>query len=199
MGVVNPIRPAAQLVSLFTQLLSAQRRTVLRLQGVTIGAGSVAAGVVARRRNGRLTIAAHCSLECGVILDTFGGKIEIAPWVFLGPYTVVYGHGGVTIGEGTLIAMHCRILSSNHATAPLGTLIRSQADVLLPTKIGRDVWLGAGVTVLGGVTIGDGCIVGAGAVVTKDLPAGAIAYGVPAAIKGYRSGAGSGEKDQAHA
>jgi acetyltransferase-like isoleucine patch superfamily enzyme len=101
---------------------------------------------------------------------------------------LIYGHGGVTIGEGALLAMHCRILSSNHTVAPAGTPIRSQPDVLLPTKIGRDVWLGAGVTVLGGVTLGDGCIVGAGAVVTKDLPPGAIAHGVPAVIQGWRAG-----------
>lgn len=108
--------------------------------------------------------------------------------VFLGPHSVIYGHGGVEIGDDCLIAMHCRILSSNHTVAPFGTAIRSQPDVLLPTKIGRDVWLGAGVTVLGGVTIGDGCIVGAGSVVTKDLPAGAIAYGTPATVKGFREG-----------
>ncbi len=174
-------------LSLFLQLL---RRGRLRLQGVALaGGGEIGPGVVVRATPGRIRIGRDCSLEAGVVLAAYGGRIDIARWVFLGPGTVIYGHGGVSIGEGTLVAMHCRILSSNHTVPPFGTAIRSQPDVLLPTRIGRDVWLGAGVTVLGGVTIGDGCIVGAGAVVTKDLPPGAIAHGVPAQVRGFREGA----------
>jgi acetyltransferase-like isoleucine patch superfamily enzyme len=135
---------------------------------------------------GRIEIGTGLWMEQGVILHAFGGRIALGRDVFIGPYAVIYGHGGVEIGDATLISMHCRILSSNHAVPPQGTEIRSQPDELRPTRIGRDVWLGAGVTVLGGVTIGDGCIVGAGAVVTKDLPPGAIAYGTPAAIRGWR-------------
>jgi len=138
---------------------------------------------------GRIEIAPGAWIETGVVLHAYGGHIVVGRDVFLGPQTVVYGHGGVDIGDGCLIAMHCRILSSNHTAAPFGMDIRSQPDVLLPSKIGRDVWLGAGVTVLGGVTIGDGCIVGAGSVVTKDLPAGSISYGTPAVVQGWRDGA----------
>jgi maltose O-acetyltransferase len=44
------------------------------------------------------------------------------------------------------------------------------------------VWLGGGVVVCPGVTIGDDTVVGAGAVVTRDLPSGVVAVGVPARV-----------------
>lgn len=52
--------------------------------------------------------------------------------------------------------------------------------------IGNDVWIGKDVTILQGVTIGDGAIIGAGALCNKDVPAYAIAGGVPARIIGWR-------------
>jgi len=48
--------------------------------------------------------------------------------------------------------------------------------------LGRGVHLGAGAVVLGKITLGDGAIVGANAVVLVDVPAGALAIGVPASI-----------------
>lgn len=185
----------ARLLEHTRRLASALRIANSRASGVRIGSGcrvaagcDLALGITAPRR-GRLELGDECELAAGVLLHPYGGAIQLARNVFLGPRTVIYGHGGVSIGEGSLIAMHCCVLSSNHTIASFGTPIRSQPDVLHPTKIGRDVWLGAGVTVLGGVTIGDGCIVGAGAVVTKDLPAGAIAHGTPATVQGWREGA----------
>lgn len=137
---------------------------------------------------GEITVGPGAWIEQGAVLNAFGGSIRLGRDIFIGPGVVIYGHGGVEIGDACLIAMHCRIVSSNHALPPFGTDIRSQPDRLLPTRIGRDVWIGAGVTVLGGVTIGDGCVVGAGAVVTKDLPPGAIAHGTPAQVRGFREG-----------
>jgi len=174
------------------QVVQRYRALLLRWRRAEIGPRCRLGGGLQARlgirdgRPGRILIGEECWLEKGVVLDAFGGAIALGRHVFLGPYVVIYGHGGVAIDDHTLVSMHCRILSSEHAVPPTGILIRSQPDVLKPTKIGRGVWLGAGVTVLGGVTIEDGCVVGAGAVVSKDLPAGAIAYGVPATVHGYR-------------
>ncbi len=154
---------------------------------VRIGPACEIALAASPSRCGTVVLGDRTRLGRGVLLHPYGGRIETGIDVYLGPGTVIYGHGGVTIGKDSLISMYCRILSSNHAVPPRGTIIRSQPDELLPTRIGGDVWLGAGVTVLGGVTIGDGCVVGAGAVVSGDLPPGAIAVGVPARVIGQRT------------
>lgn len=49
-----------------------------------------------------------------------------------------------------------------------------------------DVWIGYGATILSGVHIGQGAIIAAGSVVTHDIPAYAIAGGIPAKIIKYR-------------
>ena len=51
-----------------------------------------------------------------------------------------------------------------------------------PITIGDDCWLAANVTVCGGVTIGSGCVIGAGSVVTRDIPDGVFAAGVPCRV-----------------
>ena len=51
-----------------------------------------------------------------------------------------------------------------------------------PVHIGNDCWFGASVTVCPGVTIGDNCVIGAGSVVTKDIPQGCFAAGVPCRV-----------------
>lgn len=144
--------------------------------GVSLGPDNI------EKLSGTVEVADSCELNQGVELNPFGGSIRIARRVWLGPYVVIYGHGGVEIGESTLVSMHCTILSSNHAIPPKDTPIRHVPDTLLPTRIGRDVWIGANAVILGGVTIGDGCVVGAGAVVTRSLPAYSVATGVPAKV-----------------
>jgi acetyltransferase-like isoleucine patch superfamily enzyme len=131
---------------------------------------------------GRIRIGDQGWIEKGAVLWAFDGSIRTGTNVFLGPYVTIYGHGGVEIGDQTLISMHATILSSNHAVPGREKVIRAQPDILLPTKIGRDVWIGANAVILGGVTIGDGCVIGAGSVVTKDLPAYSVAFGAPARV-----------------
>ena len=47
----------------------------------------------------------------------------------------------------------------------------------IPVISGRNVWVGANVSILPGVTIGDNCVIGAGSVVTHSIPANSVTYG----------------------
>lgn len=93
--------------------------------------------------------------------------------------------GKIVLGDCVSLAPEVFITASDYkfvAGKPFRQQPKNERDI----RIGNDVWLGARVVVTAGVTIGDGCIVGAGAVVTKDLPPGAIAAGVPARVIGHR-------------
>ena len=51
-----------------------------------------------------------------------------------------------------------------------------------PITIGSNCWIAGNVTICGGVTIGEGSVIGAGSVVTKDIPSGVLAVGVPCKV-----------------
>lgn len=106
----------------------------------------------------------------------FGKNIHIGKNVYINIGCTFQDHGGIYIDDGALIGHHATLVTLNHDPDP-----DKRGDMHpAPVHIGKRVWLGANVTVLPGVTIGDGAIIAAGAVVTKDIPAGGVAMGVPA-------------------
>jgi acetyltransferase-like isoleucine patch superfamily enzyme len=55
-----------------------------------------------------------------------------------------------------------------------------EIDVVAPIVVGNNVFVATNALLMPGVTIGDNCVVAAGAVVTRDIPSGHVAAGVPA-------------------
>ena len=55
-------------------------------------------------------------------------------------------------------------------------------DIFGCIKIGSNVHIGTNAVIMPGVTIGDNCIIGCGAIVTRDIPDGSVAVGVPARV-----------------
>ena len=106
----------------------------------------------------------------------FGKNLHLGKNVFINLGCRFQDTGGITIGDGTLIGHGTTLTTLNHAIDPARRADMTPSQV----RIGRNVWLGAAVTVVPGVTIGDGAIVGAGSVVTNDVPADTIVAGVPA-------------------
>ena len=99
---------------------------------------------------------------------------------------LLYGVGGLEIGDDVRIAANTVITPMNHVFEDPAKPIRLQGETALGIQIGSDIWIGTGVKILDGVCIGDGCVIGAGSVVTKDIPPYSVAVGVPARVIGRR-------------
>ena len=88
----------------------------------------------------------------------------------------------ITIGESTSIGEYTSIRDYNHKFDEVHTTIKNQDYFGAPIEIGKDCWIGRGCIILPGVIIGDGAVIGANSVVNKDVPAYAVAAGVPAKV-----------------
>jgi acetyltransferase-like isoleucine patch superfamily enzyme len=136
----------------------------------------------ATHRDRTITLGHRVVVEVGVVMQTWGGSIVIGDRGYIGPYSVLYGHGGLTIGDDALIAGHVVIIPANHRFDRRDVPIRQQGVTSQGIHVGHDVWIGAHATILDGVTIGDGAIVAAGAIVARDVEPGSIVGGVPARL-----------------
>ena len=110
----------------------------------------------------------------------YGFNIHTHGFAFLNYNCVILDTSPVHIGAGVFIAPGVCLACSGHAIDPVQRAegIGSSAPITIEDR----VWIGANVTVCGGVSIGEGSIIGAGSTVTKDIPAGVIAAGVPCKV-----------------
>jgi maltose O-acetyltransferase len=160
--------------------------------------------LVAERRNARrLTRLFNATTEdetdrrkeiLAELLGASSDRIEIEP-----PFRCDYG-SLIRIGENFYANFGCVILDCNHvtigrdvkfgpgvhiyaATHPVDASARAAGRELgLPVTIGNGVWVGGGSIILPGVTIGDGSTIAAGSVVSKSIPPGVVAAGVPCRV-----------------
>ena len=91
----------------------------------------------------------------------------------------------VVIGDNVFIGARVTIATPVHPLCPSerNTHFIDGKPISLeyakPITIKNNVWIASSVTICGGVTIGEGAVIGAGSVVTRDIPAGYFACGVP--------------------
>jgi len=97
---------------------------------------------------------------------------------------VLYGRENITIGRNCLLGANSRIFTTDfHPLRAQDRLARNtEAISSAPVVLEDVVWIGADVIILKGVTIGRGSVIAAGSIVTKDIPPGVLAGGVPARV-----------------
>jgi carbonic anhydrase/acetyltransferase-like protein (isoleucine patch superfamily) len=170
------------------------------LVGAKTGADAIVmrGAVLNREHGGAISIGPGTVVHRGAMLLPYGGFIRLGRRCRVNPYSVLYGHGGLTVGDYVRIAAHCVIVPSNHGIALDGGLIADQPLTKRGVRIGNDVWLGAGVRVLDGAVIGEGAVVAAGAVVRGELEPYGIYAGVPARLVRMRAPTTTYLKDHRH-
>ena len=133
-------------------------------------------------KGGSIEIGDNCHIFENVIIATYGGDIKIGNHTSINPFCVIYGHGGLTIGNEVRIATHTVIVPANHIFDDIDKPIRKQGLSKKGIHIGNNIWIGAGVKILDGVTVEDDVIIAAGAVVNSNISKGNIVGGVPSKV-----------------
>jgi acetyltransferase-like isoleucine patch superfamily enzyme len=142
----------------------------------------VVLGAVEVHGTGHVRTGRRLYLYPGLYWETRGqALIEIGDEVVMSRGVHLVAFSGIRIGAGSMIGEYSSLRDANHRVSA-ETDLRWAGHEGRPIEIGRQVWIGRGVTVLPGVRIGDGAVIGANAVVNQDIPAGAVAVGVPARV-----------------
>ncbi len=109
----------------------------------------------------------------------YGLNINVGNAVFIGYNCAFTGHADITIADEVMIAHKVNLITAGHPVEPAK---RRQFITAAPITIAKNVWIGAGATVLQGVHIGADAVVAAGAVVTRNVAPATVVAGNPAKV-----------------
>ena len=137
-----------------------------------------------------IDIGNHCRISGQT---TFSGRTasQTAPELIIGNNVDVGWMTTIAVGSKVILGNNVRIAGraflAGYPGHPIDAEDRAQGLPDTDDQVGDivledNVWLATGVSVMAGVTIGRGSIIAAGSVVTKDIPAGVLAAGIPAKV-----------------
>lgn len=110
------------------------------------------------------------------------GDVSVGTNTWIGPFTILDGTGGLSIGSHCSISAGVQIYT--HDTVAWATSGGTAPRSCAPTSIGSRCYVGPNCVIAKGVTIGDGSIIGANSLVLHDIPDGVRAFGTPCVVRG---------------
>ena len=170
-------------VSLYFKSITFLKCIVARFSGgsIKIGKGStIHPSVILSTGGGMIVIGENCTLLKGVVLASYGGSISLGNNVSINPYSVLYGHGGLKIGNDVRIATHSVFIPAEHVFDDKDTPICKQGLRMGGISVGNDVWIAAGARILDTAEIADGCVIAANAVIKGATSPYVVYGGIPA-------------------
>ena len=107
-------------------------------------------------------------------LNTHLGHVVIGRGATFGPGLVIMHSFGIIV--------HGQVKAGKNLSLEAGVVIGENEEQNQIPTLGDNVSIGAGAKIIGPVTIGSDVKIGANAVVTRDIPDGATAVGIPARV-----------------
>ncbi|MBA3748736.1 MAG: acyltransferase [Solirubrobacterales bacterium] len=156
------------------------------------------------RFRGRLKTDGLCFVCPGVTIEIGkGATLHLGRWSWIGHGSKIRVHEGearigaksvlgqectisafqhVSIGRECIIADRVMLIDFDHGVVEVERPVRAQGIYKRDVRVGHNVWIGYGVAILRGVTVGDNSVLGTSTIVSKDVPANAVAAGVPVRV-----------------
>lgn len=171
------------LTALFSRALAEARTLPSRLSPrVTIGRGvRFGKGVkITASAYARVVIGNDVEIGAGTLIAADArGAVTVGDRVFISGLCIIASHESITIGDESMLAEMVCIRDHDHDPDEPP---RSGVVIAQPVAIGKRVWLGSKSSVVRGGSVGDDSVVGAHALVSRPIPAGVVATGVPASV-----------------
>ena len=117
-----------------------------------------------------------------ILKGYYKNRMRIGDETWIGQQCFFHSAGGLEIGARVGIGPGVRIITSVHRDGGRDTALIYAPLEFAPVTVEEDSDIGMGASILPGVTVGRGAQIGAGAVVAADVPAYAVATGVPARV-----------------
>lgn len=131
-------------------------------------------------RDARVVLGRWSWLGHGTKVRAHEGEVRIGAKSVLGQECTISCYQHVSIGRECIVADRVMLIDFDHGVVEVDRPIRLQGIYKRDVRVGNNVWIGYGASLLRGVTVGDNAVVGTSSVVTKDVADNAVVAGSPA-------------------
>jgi acetyltransferase-like isoleucine patch superfamily enzyme len=180
--------PGATPLRAFVNVMRVHSRDIAlrdQLPNASIAEGVVIRGIESFTSGKDLVLDYRAYINCrGGAWNNYSGYVTIGDHSEIGPYCVLWGAGGITIGSNVHIGSHVSISAhEGMQIKPEDLDIMKPLDFeFAPVVIEDHVLICSGTSIAPGVRIGHHSIIGCGSAVVKDVPPYAVAAGAPARV-----------------
>ncbi|MBV8638654.1 MAG: acyltransferase [Candidatus Eremiobacteraeota bacterium] len=176
------LRRAARRLKAGVDRILGRNTLAARLPGIALGREVIVLGENKFTYGKNCFIDVRAYLNCaGGLWNDYRGHIAMGDNCEIGPYSVLHGAGGITLGNGVHLGPHCVLYAhtlQRDRENPEAPPVMNFAPIVLEDG----VMVGSNVAISFGVRIGRNSIIAPGSSVVSDIPPNSYAAGSPARV-----------------